>query len=73
MQADLCAILEESIWDLLQDKKNGTMDEVLRIVMEALLIKQNRKDFYGMEKETGGINLREINETDTGNQGYLKD
>ena len=37
MQVDYTAILEKSVWDLLQYKKNGTIEEVLRIVMEALL------------------------------------
>ncbi|RLB76801.1 MAG: IS256 family transposase [Deltaproteobacteria bacterium] len=45
-QVDYSAILEKSIWDLLQYKKNGTMDEVLRIVMEALL-KAEQKGFLG--------------------------
>ena len=46
MQVDYTAILEKSIWDLLQYKKNGTIEEVLRIVMEALL-KAEQKGFLG--------------------------
>jgi transposase-like protein len=41
--------LEKSVWDLLQYKKNGTMDEVLKVVMEALL-KAEQKGFLGYEK-----------------------
>jgi len=62
MQVDYSAILEKSVWDLLQYKKNGTMDEVLRIVMEALL-KAEQKGFleYGErdrknKEENGKIN-----------------
>jgi len=62
MQVDYSAILEKSVWDLLQYKKNGTMDEVLRIVMETLL-KAEQKGFleYGErdrknKEENGKIN-----------------
>jgi transposase-like protein len=49
MQVDYTAILEKSVWDLLQYKKNGTMDEVLRTVIEALL-KAEQKGFLGYHK-----------------------
>ena len=48
MRVDYTTILEKSVWDLLQYKKNGTMDEVLRIVMEALL-KAEQKGFLGYD------------------------
>lgn len=37
MQRNYNAILEKSVWDLLQYQKNGTIDQVIKVVFEAIL------------------------------------
>jgi len=48
MQRDYNAILEKSVWDLLQYQKNGTIDRVIKTVFEAIL-KAEQKGFIGYE------------------------
>jgi len=71
MQVDYTAILEKSVWDLLQYKKNGTMDEVLRIVMEALL-KAEQKGFLGYGKRDRKNKTKGNKRNGYRNSGLLK-